>query len=96
MSDYLTLTYCLYMVRWIISGVVMYLAYPLMNKLNIKNELVKLIISSIFGSTVFFKLDKLLFTIWANSIEWLKINYFLSKSVVKTKSGRKSKSLTTS
>jgi putative effector of murein hydrolase len=48
------------MLRWLLSGVIMYMAYPLMNKFRIKNELIKLLISSVFGSIVFFKLDKLL------------------------------------
>jgi hypothetical protein len=60
--SYLSTKYLLYLLRWIVSGFVMYLAYPLMNKFGIKNELLKLIISSIFGSIIFYQIDNLIFS----------------------------------
>jgi hypothetical protein len=59
MKDYLTETFLIYVLRWIISAVVMFIPLLVFQKLNILNDnpYLRLLLLQIIGAFIFYKID---------------------------------------
>jgi len=63
MNDYLTFNYLIYLLRWLLSAIIMFIPLYFINKYKLTDNLkykeyIDLLILQVIGSIIFYKIDK--------------------------------------